>query len=740
MEPGRAGEGTADVGKLGILGIEVYNPKAARSDITNAAAGKREAGEATDLHLADPHLVEFRKHHVIEAISNRHNSNSAAMAVVSALFASHNVDQGDVGRLDVVGDSHLVDGGQTARIVQQLFCQSSVCGLEVSTTVCRSCAEEANVLINALLWCDSSSWDGRYAVILIVNPVGAVALLLGRGANLNVNMFTRTMQWLPKRQAAHKENIDANAGASSEISKRLLKNCYDAYTAKKERLKDRKTVNRIIDVNEEAVRKGGRRFYPGFLFIFMGRIAEHLSEAEDGLILFTYCEKQLVGSMFEVSLNRPKALQPRRGRTEGGLTSTSTLEKVSDVRPSALCGVDKSDVIGLLQKQTSVFPRTLVESCHLQSAQEPRENTHGCVSGPLRVVITGISAAVPSVNDSLSSNSTGAYSFDAISRIINGENFISSVPFEVKQELIDKNVAEVVKSPSCTSGRKVVITDISKTIQLRTAPGEGTTFSLSTSYGVAESVAATMDRAVQLAVAVGLEALKDAGIVMGWKSGEAGTASWVLPTEMQVTTGVVYATSFPALDTAIAEVSRFYKSVIDRMKAANDRTRDCSSSRIAGSVDRIKAILKQKLVHHCLCDNGGHTASLVDDVVGELDNYLKFINDELHSPEDAPPCQYEFDRKFLFRVLVLANAQLAQIIKAKGPNMQTNTACAGAAAAVAVAFDMIQCRRVERMVVIASDDASSDLLLPWIGNGFRALGATTIKSTVGLIALRVQPS
>jgi 3-oxoacyl-(acyl-carrier-protein) synthase len=41
------------------------------------------------------------------------------------------------------------------------------------------------------------------------------------------------------------------------------------------------------------------------------------------------------------------------------------------------------------------------------------------------------------------------------------------------------------------------------------------------------------------------------------------------------------------------------------------------------------------------------------------------------------PKPYEFDRKFLFRVLVLANAQLAQIIKAKGPNFQTNTACAG---------------------------------------------------------------
>ena len=45
----------------------------------------------------------------------------------------------------------------------------------------------------------------------------------------------------------------------------------------------------------------------------------------------------------------------------------------------------------------------------------------------------------------------------------------------------------------------------------------------------------------------------DAGIVTG--EGE-GLSGWELPASMQDTTGVVYATSFPALDTAIAEVSR----------------------------------------------------------------------------------------------------------------------------------------------------------------------------------------
>lgn len=43
---------------------------------------------------------------------------------------------------------------------------------------------------------------------------------------------------------------------------------------------------------------------------------------------------------------------------------------------------------------------------------------------------------------------------------------------------------------------------------------------------------------------------------------------------------------------------------------------------------------------------------------------------------------------------------------------------------------MIQVGRAERMVVIAGDSASSDNLMPWLGNGFRILGAATTCSVV----------
>lgn len=49
--------------------------------------------------------------------------------------------------------------------------------------------------------------------------------------------------------------------------------------------------------------------------------------------------------------------------------------------------------------------------------------------------------------------------------------------------------------------------------------------------------------------------------------------------------------------------------------------------------------------------------------------------------------------------------------------------------------DMIQIGRCERMVVIAGDDASGETLLPWIGNGFRALGAASIAADTSDAAL-----
>lgn len=77
---------------------------------------------------------------------------------------------------------------------------------------------------------------------------------------------------------------------------------------------------------------------------------------------------------------------------------------------------------------------------------------------------------------------------------------------------------------------------------------------LTESYGVSPGLAQTMDVAAQVAVAAGLEALENAGLVSGTTN---DPEDWKLPERYRDTTGVVYASSFPAMDAAVGEVMRF---------------------------------------------------------------------------------------------------------------------------------------------------------------------------------------
>ena len=96
---------------------------------------------------------------------------------------------------------------------------------------------------------------------------------------------------------------------------------------------------------------------------------------------------------------------------------------------------------------------------------------------------------------------------------------------------------------------------------------------------------------------------------------------------------------------------------------------------------------------------------------------------------------FEFNRKLLFKLLVMANSQLAEIVQARGPNLHINAACAGTTAAIALGCDWLRAGRCARVVVISADNPSSDHLLPLIGTGFLALGAACTKPTVEQAAL-----
>ena len=306
-------------------------------------------------------------------------------------------------------------------------------------------------------------------------------------------------------------------------------------------------------------------------------------------------------------------------------------------------------------------------------------------------VITGTAAGLPGGEQ--------VFAADNLERLIQGNQCITPVSESATIAMLDKNVVQNSKKPDGTL-EKIPVDSEEKAIKLAAQLG---TIDLTASYGVPKGLAETMDIAAQVAVAAGMEALKSAGLVSG-KS--ADPEEWKLPERYRDTTGVVYASSFPAMDAAVGEVMRYLES----------KTVDA-----ADTMSLISALRSRML--RCSPDS-----ELSGDDEAAFTRLLTLANEAQQA--DEPKKEYVFDRKFLFRVLVLGNAQLAQLTGCRGPNTQTNAACAGTTQAIGMAQDMLISGRAERVVVVAGDNASGETLLPWLGSGFRALGAASTAADV----------
>eukprot|EP00633_Aureoumbra_lagunensis_P005931 CAMPEP_0197310740 /NCGR_PEP_ID=MMETSP0891-20130614/9299_1 /TAXON_ID=44058 ORGANISM="Aureoumbra lagunensis, Strain CCMP1510" /NCGR_SAMPLE_ID=MMETSP0891 /ASSEMBLY_ACC=CAM_ASM_000534 /LENGTH=573 /DNA_ID=CAMNT_0042796525 /DNA_START=1296 /DNA_END=3017 /DNA_ORIENTATION=+ len=332
------------------------------------------------------------------------------------------------------------------------------------------------------------------------------------------------------------------------------------------------------------------------------------------------------------------------------------------------------------------------------------------------VIISGISVGLPG-------SSVPVFSPDNFDALVRGECRIEELALEQLDVLLSKNVVQMKKQ----NGQiiKVPVKKYSQTIRVAARLGK---IDLE-KYGVAKPLAKTMGRASQVAVAAGLEALRDAGLV-------SAATDWRLPEKYQASTGVVYATSFPALDAAIAEVDRHgaarsLPSVADADLFNELERRLENSTHDKNLLQKLLVLRTSMLSTSCSCNTNSNELNDDPNPVGEKDNGHISSNTALkQSTDENGTPKYSFDRKFLFKVLVLANSQLAQIIGARGPNLQTNAACAGTTQALGIAQDLITSGRCERVVVIAGDDATGDALLPWLGAGFNALGAASIAPNV----------
>ncbi|MGB0050138.1 MAG: beta-ketoacyl synthase N-terminal-like domain-containing protein, partial [Terriglobales bacterium] len=305
------------------------------------------------------------------------------------------------------------------------------------------------------------------------------------------------------------------------------------------------------------------------------------------------------------------------------------------------------------------------------------------------VVITGAALGLPGTDHIFDDGN--------IARILRGDQFIAPIPARFRQAMLDKHITRLLKSDNGDATFET-ISSVADVIKLA---GRGGAFNLEEEFGISAERVGALDRVTQLAIAAGLDALRDAGIplVMRYKTTTKGTQlpeRWGLPDSMRDDTGVIFASAFPGYDAFAEEMERYYADHERREQLA-----------------MLEALLTRAV------EGNGHSV-----LVQEINRRI----DELHTAIDKEP--YVFNRRFLLRVLSMGHSQFAEFIGARGPNTQINAACASATQGVALAEDWIHSGRCKRVIVISADDVTSDNLIGWMGAGFLASGAAATDEVV----------
>ncbi len=302
------------------------------------------------------------------------------------------------------------------------------------------------------------------------------------------------------------------------------------------------------------------------------------------------------------------------------------------------------------------------------------------------VVVTGAALGLPGVER--------VFDDENIARILDGQQFIDTIPHKLRREMLDRHITRLVKRESGDPTFETIDSE-SEVIKLA---GRSAPLDVVSEFGVDTARDAALDTSTRLAIGAGFDALRDAGIplVMHYKTTTLGTKlpdRWGLPESMRDDTGVIFASAFPGLDNFAKDLERYYT--------------DRSHREQLSTLEALRARMSDD-----------------EPAAAEVD---RRIHELRHVIETDP---FVFDRRFLFRCLSMGHSQFAEIIGARGPNTQVNAACASTTQAAALAEDWIRAGRCRRVVVVSADDASSDTLLPWLASGFLASGAAATDDVV----------
>ncbi len=310
------------------------------------------------------------------------------------------------------------------------------------------------------------------------------------------------------------------------------------------------------------------------------------------------------------------------------------------------------------------------------------------------VVVTGASLGLP--------GRPRVFADDNVAAILRGDQLIGRLPDRILEAMATKHITRLIKSEHGES-RFEEVTSTDEVIKLAGRIGE---LDLAGEFGVPDERIPSLDSVTRLAIGAGIDALRDAGIplVMRYKTTTKGTKlpeRWALPEALQDDTGIIFASAFPG-----------YDSFSERVKGYNI------------DHERRKRLAELESLRTSLAARGVAPEALAD--VDEKVAALRELLEKEH---------YTFDRRFLFRILSMGHSQFAELIGARGPNTQINTACGSMGFAAGLAEDWIRAGRCRRVLILSSDNATSDYMMEWIGAGFVASGAAALDEKVEDAAL-----
>ncbi|KAG7381005.1 hypothetical protein PHYPSEUDO_006558 [Phytophthora pseudosyringae] len=697
---------------------------------------------------------------------DREDVNALALTAVSRLLRKFHVSPDQVGRLEV-GTETLVDKSKSTKtVLMQLFADNADVD---GATVVNACYGGTAALLNAVAWVDSSFWDGRYAVVVATDIAvyaqgparpsggcGAVAMLIGPDAPMVLDCRTKathaTNVWDFYKPNVSSEYPTVDGKLSNSCYLHALDECYRLFCKKSEAVGGKETGVASVDyaVFHSPYNKLVQKSFARLLFLDSRRqlndgdeaakekfaplskwantpLEDTLNDRELDLAVRGVAKEdfktkvspscitsQQVGNCYTaaVYMNLATLVHARakdlalgarvlmfsygsgslatmfvlrtREPTESGkgkfslekiakaLDLTARLERRNKKTPAEYTARMKlrqktygaNNGLKLTQSIASIpegefyldriddmgrrlYARSKPQVSSECDSQEQHRLTKTTQELAGAVYVAGTSVGLP--------GQAKAFEGDkSVEKLLQGENCILELTDAEKDKMIAQNIVQVHKDKATGEVTRTPVSTREKCIQVSAVVNR---VDLEKDYGIAATIANSMDEPTQLAVAAGLEAVRNAGLVDGTD------ANWRLPESMRDSTGVVYATSFPTMNAAVSETSRYYE----------EQTKEGESV-------------------------------------------------------------YEMDRKILFRLLVLANAQVAQLTGARGPNTQINAACAGATQAIGVAQDWINSGKCQRVIVVSSDTASSEAMMPLIGGGFRALGAACIAPTADAAA------